>query len=323
MTCTKSQSGAALLSILLIVAALAVAALMATTAIARQTDIAKTAARRADASWAAYSAEALAKSAVAELMTHTGGRVTLMTPNLGETVSAPVRGGFVSLEISDAANCFNLNSLAGADEGASTLARVGWTTLLRDLDVPANDATILANTLADWIDADANSRPGGAEDGYYLSLRPAYRAANRMMDSPRELASVMGYSLALRDALKPFVCALPDDRPARININTLSPEQAALLRATYSEALTLAAAERILMNRPEGGWPDVDSFERLPDIRAIPEGQKRTDAVSVTTGVFAVTGRTTLDSGVWPFSFLIAANSGSEPETIWRRMGEE
>lgn len=320
---SNSQSGAALLSILLIVAALAVAALVATTAIVRQTEVAKAATRRSDAGWSAYSAEALAKSAVAELMSLTSGRVSLLTPNLGEPVAVPVKGGFVSLTVTDAANCFNLNSLANPDEGASTLARVSWATLLRDLDIPASEAATLANILADWLDSDSNSRQGGAEDGYYLSLRPPYRTANRMMDSPRELASVMGYSPALREALAPLICAFPDTRLARLNINTLDPEKAALLRAVYSETLTLAAAERILMNRPEGGWPDVADFEVVPDIRAIPEGQKRTESISVTSEVFAVSGRTLLDGGVWPFSFLIAANSGSEPETIWRRMGEE
>ncbi|WP_213271839.1 type II secretion system minor pseudopilin GspK [Hyphomonas sp.] len=318
-----SQRGAALLSILLIVAALAVAALIATTAIARQTDLAKLAARRSDAGWAAHSAEALALSAVAELTALANGQVTAQTPGLGEPVVIPVKGGIASLEVRDATNCFNLNALANADEGAATLARLSWVTMLSDLEIPATEANSLANALADWLDSDGNTRQGGAEDAYYLTLSPQYRAANQVMTSPRELASIQGYTRSLRDTLAPVVCALPETQPSRLNINTLRPEQASLLRAIYSQALSITTAERIIAGRPEQGWAGVADFEALPDVRAIPEGQKRTESLSTTSFLYLAEGRTTLDGGSWPFSFLISANGGSEPETIWRRMGEE
>ncbi|ABI76621.1 general secretion pathway protein K [Hyphomonas neptunium ATCC 15444] len=317
------QRGAALLSILLIVAALAVAALIATTAIARQTDLAKAAARRSDASWAAYSAEALALSAVGELSTLTNGQLTPLTTGLMEPVVIPVRGGVVSLEVSDASNCFNVNALGSPDEGAATLARLSWISLLGDMEIPTTDAASLANALSDWLDADSDARQGGAEDGYYLTLQPAYRAANQLMDSPRELASVLGYSKALQDALEPFICARREPLMSRLNINTLRPDQAPLLRASYSEALTLAAATRILENRPETGWPGVDQFEALPDIRTIPEGQKRTEALSTTSSMYLAEGQTVLDGGSWPFSFVISAGGGAAPTIVWRRTGEE
>lgn len=317
------QRGAALLSILFIVAALAVAALMATMAITQQTTMAKAASRRADAGWAAYSAEALALSAVAEMSGLTSGQLTPLTVGLSQPVVLPLRGGVVSLQVSDASNCFNINALANPDEGAATYARLSWATLLRDLDIPASDASSLANALADWLDADSNTRQGGAEDGYYLTLSPGYRAANQPMDSPSELASVMGYTPPLRKALAPLICARPEPQMSRLNINTLRPDQAALLRATYSDALTLAAAERILLNRPDTGWASVDEFEALPDIRTIPEGQKRTEALSTLSTTYLAEGQTTLDGGSWPFSFIISAKSGAAPQTMWRRMGED
>lgn len=323
MIAGHSQRGAALLSILLIVAALAIAALIATTAIAKQTDLAKVAARRSDAGWSAQSAEALALSAVAELSALTNGQVTAQTPGLGEPVVIPVKGGVASLEVNDASNCFNLNALANEDEGAATLARLSWVTLLTDLEISSSEANSLANALADWLDSDGNTRQGGAEDGYYLTLTPPYRAANQAMKSPQELASVQGYSKSLRDALDPVVCALPEPHPSKLNINTLRPDQASLLRATYSEALSLAAAERILSSRPDQGWASVAEFEALPDVRTIPEGQKQSERLSTASFLYFAEGQTTLDGGSWPFSFLISTNGGSETETIWRRMGEE
>lgn len=323
MTQPDNQRGAALLSILVVVAALAVAALVATTAIARQTDLSKASFRRSDASWAAYSAEALALSAVDELTKSTAGQISPMMTGLGETVAIPIRGGVVSFEVTDATNCFNINALADKDENAATLARLSWATLLRDLDIPAADANGLANALADWLDADSNTRQGGAEDGYYMTLSPSYRAANQMMDSPYELAAVMGYTADLSAALEPVICTRRNTQVVRLNINTLSPKQASLLRAAYSEALTLAAAERILSERPETGWSSVDQFESLPDIRTIPEGQKRTEALSVNSGLYEARGRTVLDSGSWPFAFLISTENGAAAHTVWRRMGEE
>lgn len=323
MTRSDPQRGAALLSILFIVAALAVAALIATMAITQQTTLAKAASRRADSGWAAYSAEAVALSAIAEMSSITNGQLTPLTTGLSQPVVLPLRGGVVSMQVSDASNCFNVNALANPDEGAATLARLSWASLLSDLDIPATEANGLANALADWLDADANTRQGGAEDGYYLTLSPAYRAANQSMDSPAELASVMGYTKALREALAPMICARPESQMVLLNINTLRPDQASLLRATYSEALSLAAAERILLDRPDTGWASVAEFEALPDIRTIPEGQKRTDALSTISTTYLAEGQTTLDGGSWPFSFIISAANGAEPQTIWRRLGEE
>lgn len=323
MSRMEHQKGAALLSILVIVAALSVAALIAVSAIARQTDLAKAASRRADAGWATYSAEAIVLSAISTLNEQAQGQTAAFMPRIGETQSAPVQGGIVSVTVSDAANCFNLNALAGPEEGAARLARTGWSRLLRDLGLSASEANDLTDALTDWIDADSTPRRGGAEDSYYLTLSPPYRAANQRMDSPRELAAVRGYTPALREALGPLACALQQPVPVRLNVNTLTPQQAPLLRALYSDAISLAAAERIIADRPVEGWAHIDVFEALPDIRAIPPGQKRTDAIGVTSSLFLAEGFVALDAGRWPFSFMIAAEGPQRPKVIWRRMGEE
>lgn len=320
---SSSERGAALLSILMIVAALAVAALAATTAIARQTDYAKAARSRSDAGWAAYSAEALARSTIADVWLQTGGRISASLPMFGEPVSIPVRGGFVTLTVSDASNCFNINTLANPDEGAARLARMSWAALLRDLDISSGEANDLADALADWLDNDSTPRPGGAEDGYYLTLSPAYRTANQPMDSPSELAAVRGYTPALQDALAGVVCARRQPASTQLNINTIRPDQAVLLRALFSEALPLAAAERILMSRPATGWVSLESFESLPDVATIPPGQRRSENLSVSSSFFAAEGRAHLDGGSWPFSFIIQAENGMAPKTVWRRLGEE
>lgn len=318
-----AQQGAALLSILLIVSALSVAAVLATSAIARQTDLSRAAAQRADAGWAAHSAEALARSAIAELMKASQGRIAAHAPGLNEPVAFVQRGGMIRITVRDGTNCFNLNAFASDDENAVLTARRNWALLLGDLGIPTVDADALADTLADWIDADSTPRARGAEDEYYLSRSPPYRAANAPLESPRELAAILGYSAELREALSPLVCALPTPAQPALNINTLAPREAILLRALYAPQLSLETAERMVRQRPTSGWLTVEDFEALPDLRTLQPGGRRTQAIGVRSHLFAASGEVSFQGNAWPFEFLIDASDGQAPRTIWRRLGEE
>lgn len=50
----------------------------------------------------------------------------------------------------------------------------------------------IADAILDWIDPDNEPRPNGAEEGYYLSMRPSYRPRNGPMQSAHELLMVRG-----------------------------------------------------------------------------------------------------------------------------------
>jgi general secretion pathway protein K len=66
-------------------------------------------------------------------------------------------------------------------EKALTLSGAGVT------EIP----TILAS-VQDWIDADDDERPGGAESGYYHSLMPPYSAKNGPIDELSEMLLIKG-----------------------------------------------------------------------------------------------------------------------------------
>jgi general secretion pathway protein K len=55
-----------------------------------------------------------------------------------------------------------------------------------------NSVAVVSDSVLDWIDADDNTRPAGAESDYYLGLTPAYYAKNAPMDSIEELLLVKG-----------------------------------------------------------------------------------------------------------------------------------
>ena len=155
----SKQAGAALLSILLIVATLSVAALMATEAIARQTDLQKLSARRTAALWAARSAEAAALAGAADLVA--ASRLPAGSGDTGreQTLVLPVESGQIILTLRELPPCLNLNALANSDETTRAPQAAAFAVLLEDIGVPRSDAAALAATLGDWIDADQIPQP--------------------------------------------------------------------------------------------------------------------------------------------------------------------
>ena len=111
--------------------------------------------------------------------------------------------------------CFDVNSLvAGTQDNALALDR--FTRLLRVLKL---DIAIAAQA-ADWIDADASPRSGGAEDAALQMRRPPQRTANRKFGHVSELRLLPAIDAEVYAALLPHVCALPQATP--MNLNTAS-----------------------------------------------------------------------------------------------------
>jgi type II secretory pathway component PulK len=55
----------------------------------------------------------------------------------------------------------------------------------------------IANSILDWIDADDDPRPGGAENDYYSGLTPPYRCKNGPLNTVEELLLVQGITPSL------------------------------------------------------------------------------------------------------------------------------
>lgn len=103
--------------------------------------------------------------------------------------------------------------------GAQQVATARFVLLLKALDIDPG----IAPAILDWVDADSDTRfPNGAEDAYYTTLDPPYRAANRPLVDASELLLVRGVTPAIYARLRPFVTVLEDS--AAININTARPE---------------------------------------------------------------------------------------------------
>lgn len=161
----------------------------------------------------------------------------------------PVEGGSLTGVLEDQQGLFNLNNLVRHGQvSAVELAR--YRRLLGELGLDAD----LAPALADWLDADREPLPGGAEDETYSQARPPYLAANRPLAELAELARVRGYTPAVRARLAPYVAALPGSTP--LNVNTAA---APVLRAVLPPGAA-AGVGGLLQARAERPFTDLADF---------------------------------------------------------------
>ncbi|MGB3392574.1 MAG: type II secretion system minor pseudopilin GspK [Stenotrophomonas sp.] len=187
----------------------------------------------------------------------------------GKPLLFPIENGLIRATLRDASTCFNLNSVVEGVPEQWTRRELGvrqYVALLQALGITAAQAQALADTLADWIDTDAQRAPLGAEDSTYAALRPAYRTAATLLAEPSELRAIHGYDTATYARLRPYVCTLPGAQLSPVNVNALAPEQAPVLSMLSLGKLSRGEAQRLIAQRPPRGWPDALAFWSQPAL---------------------------------------------------------
>ena len=215
----------------------------------------------------------------------------------------PVERAIVAGSLEDEQGKFNLNNLvSGGSRSAKDEAF--FRRLLAQLSLPPE----LADAVIDWIDrGDDVVGPGGAEDGYYLSLRRPYRTPNDPMVQVEELYRIRGFDARSVARLKPFVTALPVR--TELNVNTAS-------------ATVLAA----LLGNPEAAAAIVDARRTRPFARqqdfAARAGELGVPSLSVDTEVksshFLVRVHVTQDDVRLASEALVRRAEGATT-LLWRR----
>lgn len=259
------ERGAALLTVLLLVAVIAVMAAAGLERLRLATRLGGNARAIEQGRSFAQAAEALALSRIDRLLGQNPQRVSLAGGWSDRPFGLPLPdGGAAVARVTDGGNCYNLNGLVTAVApgvyASNPLQRVQFARLMRLLGVPAQVAEQVAAGAADWIDTDADQQAGGAEDPAYLAQATPYRTAGTLMADPSELRAVAGVTPALYAELRPWLCALPVAAPAPINVNTLAPEQAPLLAMLAPDTLAVDAARGALLRRPPDGWGSASTF---------------------------------------------------------------
>lgn len=221
------------------------------------------------------------------------------------TAPVPVNNGEISGFIEDQQGAFNLNNLA-ADGIINRAELARFRRLLAILDLPAK----LADALADWLDSDSEPRSAdGAEDTYYLTLRPPYLAANRLLTDISELALVRGFDDKARARLRPFITALPHS--TQINVNTASAE---VLAATI-DGMNLDAARALVAQRERAYFNSVADFaNRLPGKLAVPAS-----GVALASQYFLVTVHATMGEAQAHGVALLTREGTGWPLIVWQK----
>ena len=326
-----SQSGVALITALLIVSLVTVAAVAM--ASRQQLDIRRTAnILQGDQAYIfALGGEAIAK----QVLIKDKAAIDEMEDDWAvEVPPMPFKGGFLQFSMKDMAGLFNLNNLIDVDGKPSQYDIERFKNLievLKNKDDASEElkqafTNDLANAVVDWIDADTDVLSGGAEDSDYLERERPYRAANRIMVTPSELMLVKGFTPVIYNALRPFVIALPVR--TKLNVNTAKEEILRSLCKDYtkpdlsklnrSEGTNL---QSLLAGATQGGSGDevdYDVFKNVNDFGShvafagcdfigVAAPAKSGKGTTPAGGTAAPAGGTT--AGLPPLSDVVSVNS--------------
>jgi len=217
----------------------------------------------------------------------------------------PVDNGQIAGYIQDQQGAFNVNNLA-IDGMINRAELVRFRRLLAILELPPG----LADALADWIDRDgALQSADGAEDAYYLALRPPYLAANQPLTDVSELALVRGFDNAVRMKLKPYITALP--QTTLVNVNTAPAE---VLAATI-DGMTLDAARALVKDRERAYFNSVADFaNRLQGKYAVP-----TTGIALASRYFMVTLQAKIGQAQASGVALVVREAAGWPAIVWQK----
>jgi general secretion pathway protein K len=290
MIVPEGERGAALLTVLLLVAVMATIAATAMDRIGIATRLTQNANEAAQARAWLGMAERLAAVRVEDMLAADRSQTTLKGGWMGvERSIALPNGALVRAKLGDGANCINLNGLVQqAPDGALAVRELGrtqFTGLMAVLGIAPGEADQIAHAAADYLDSDSMPSAGGSEDN----------AVNRLMIDPAELRSVNGVTERHYRLLQPWICALPAAELSPLNVNTLLPEQAPLLAMLGGGRLDISAARAVLTVRPADGFGSVMHFWSSPPLQELALPSEVTSQVRVRSEYFRL--KATVASG--------------------------
>jgi general secretion pathway protein K len=323
------ERGAALLSVLLLVAVMAVIAAIMLDRLHLATRLAGNGQAMTQARLYATSAETLAMARIKAMVDTSQERTVDRGGLLGREFPLPLARGTVMARVDDAGNCFNLNSLVEADAQGVLKLRVAGLNQLRalmaGLGISPAESAIASDAIADWIDSDNAPSPNGAEDETYQGGTVPYRTAGRLIGDVSEIRAVRGMTPQFYERMRPWLCALPAAELSPINVNTLRPDQALLLSMLAPTVIPVERARALLSARPALGWANGEDALRgiagseatgEDGLSGVPQGQ-----LQVRSRWFLLTQTVTVDSAVVEEQALIDGGN-NPPRVAFRSWGD-
>lgn len=323
--------GVALITVMLIVALAAVLVTQMTGRLQLQMQRTSNISFNQQAYWYAMGAEAFAKRVLSASFESDKNVTNLEQLWAKGGSSYPVDFGQINGEISDLHACLNLNALrANLDENGpniktKTRARIAFEALLvgRNIDGVGNfEAEYMADALTDWLDEDSIiSSAGGAEDNDYSAKEFAYLPANNYLASVNELRVIEHFDAKTINAVKDYVCVLPETNLHEININTISIEKPELLMALLD--IPHDDAEQILLARDENGFESVEEFFALPEITKLKNKDDLKDQFVVDSKYFKLKASASFNNSFFSLNSIMIVDENDQINVISRTIGRD
>lgn len=214
--------------------------------------------------------------------------------------------GYLSGELRDQQGLLNLNNIVF--NGTETL---DFQVLKRLFELLTLDSRSLA-ALRDWIDADEDVSPGGAESQAYLARDPAYRSANQPLTSLENLYHVAGFDAKIIETIRPYVTVLPAE--SKLNLNTAPAE---ILAARFN--LPLTEAKTLVLSREQVRFANLDDFiARIQTAyldNIIDKGK-----LTFVSEYFSAVSRAELANANVAYRALLHRKEGQYPNINWVRL---
>ncbi|WP_438865604.1 type II secretion system minor pseudopilin GspK [Neptunicella sp.] len=322
------QSGVALLIVLLVVAIVSVLATEMGSRLQLQIRRSANIKDNNQAYWYAMGAEQFAKKSIEALFKQAKGVIHLNQPWASTDFEYPLPNGGIQAKLVDMQSCFNLNALASNSSGttAGYTEQKAFQTLLTSIEneppIPALNAETLADSLTDWLDADDQiTGYYGAEDPEYESRQFPYLAANSLMVNKSELRLVNGAELPWINDIMPYVCAIPGNTELKINVNTVSEEHAAVVRAALGSRISIEDTRSALNARGKDGFDNINDFFSQPEISALGLSNDQKKWFDITTSYFILHTKTHYNDASFNLSSVFAIDKSGHVSVIRREFG--
>ena len=170
----------------------------------------------------------------------------------------------LEIEVSDASNCFNLNSLFDQSSTASQIRPAYRDWLSRYLELKSLSKVKIQSfmdQLIDWVDQDNQPLNFGAENYFYIGP-----ASQTQQFTPKrllvDLSEIQNFPIMQNlnfTEITSNLCVIPGSTKQLLNINTLVKEDALLVASFFNEK-NLEFTESQILNLPKNGYDDISVF---------------------------------------------------------------
>ena len=170
----------------------------------------------------------------------------------------------IQVDVSDASNCFNLNSIFKKTGDSVQIKKDNREWLerllrLKGLDAPEIESFI--DQLIDWVDPDNQPLNFGAENYFYIGpLSPINQYTPKRLLS--NLSEIKNFPVLDQISFKKIsnnLCVLPGLSNQLINVNTLNDSHINLIASLFDEE-NLEFIESQILDTPENGYDSANEF---------------------------------------------------------------